>query len=112
MRASLIVTLGIVATLIAVSTGEQSHRGELLPMSFAHIDHREQNCIECHHDFADDSGNGLCIDCHKRDPALDPLIEAQFHDLCRGCHIEQRSLGHDAGPTRACIDCHHTEDKP
>jgi len=83
-----------------------------LPMTFAHADHRAQNCIRCHHEFVDHSGQGLCLDCHLRDPKLRPLFETQFHDLCRGCHIEQTRLGNDAGPTRRCYDCHHEDDQP
>ena len=40
----------------------------LLPLTFAHLDHREVNCITCHHNFTDDTGQGLCIDCHSTDP--------------------------------------------
>lgn len=83
-----------------------------LAMAFGHLDHREVNCIACHHNFADDTGHGLCIDCHVRDAELRPLLEAQFHALCRGCHATERHAGHDAGPTRRCRDCHHAEDAP
>ena len=83
-----------------------------LPMTFAHADHRAQNCIRCHHDFADHSGQGLCLDCHLRDPKLRAQLETQFHALCRGCHVEQLRLGHDAGPTRRCLDCHREDDAP
>jgi hypothetical protein len=83
-----------------------------LVMTFGHADHREQNCIVCHHNFVDDTGQGLCIDCHVRDPELRAVFEQQFHDLCRGCHVEERRKGHDAGPTRRCLDCHHAENAP
>jgi len=83
-----------------------------LPMTFAHADHRAQNCIRCHHEFTDRSGQGLCLDCHLRDAKIRPLLETQFHALCRGCHVEQRRLGNTAGPTRRCYDCHHEDDQP
>ena len=83
-----------------------------LPMTFAHADHRAQNCIRCHHEFVDKSGQGLCLDCHLRDVKIRPLLETQFHSLCRGCHVEQRRLGNDAGPARRCFDCHHEDDQP
>ncbi len=112
MRRSLVVVLVALAALFGVSVHERSKTGDLLPISFAHADHRDTNCIACHHDFADRTGNGFCIDCHRRDPALGPLIEAQFHALCMGCHVEKRAAGEDAGPTRVCFDCHHAEDRP
>lgn len=84
----------------------------LLPLTFAHLDHRQVSCIDCHHDFVDDSGKGLCFDCHKTDPAVSALIEEQFHGLCRDCHVEKQRLGEDSGPTRRCIDCHTADEAP
>ena len=78
----------------------------MLPLTFAHVDHTEVSCVACHHDFADDTGPGLCLDCHKRDPTVAHLIEEQFHDLCRGCHAELAAEGEAAGPLRACNACH------
>ncbi len=86
--------------------------GAMLAVTFAHADHTEQNCVVCHHNFTDDTGTGLCFDCHKTDPAVAPLIEEQFHDLCRGCHLEEQLAGGDHGPTRACIDCHQHDLAP
>jgi hypothetical protein len=86
--------------------------GPRLDMAFAHADHRAQNCITCHHNFADDAGDGLCIDCHVRRAELRPLLETHFHELCRGCHVQQRREGASAGPVRRCRDCHHTEAAP
>lgn len=106
------LVLVLVIAVIAFATTQQRHRGERLPVAFAHADHSGENCIGCHHDFADHSGNGLCIDCHKRDAKLDTVIEAQFHDFCRGCHVERRHDGEDAGPVRACFACHHVEHRP
>ena len=88
------------------------HAGELLVVSFAHADHTEQHCVECHHNFVDDTGVGLCFDCHKSVADIAPLIEQQFHDLCRGCH-EQKQLESQAhGPTRSCIACHTSDPHP
>ncbi|MDA1077186.1 MAG: cytochrome c3 family protein [Proteobacteria bacterium] len=84
----------------------------VLPMNFAHQDHTEQACFGCHHNFIDDSGHGLCIDCHKTNTEVAGQIETQFHDLCRTCHIENQIQGEDTGPVRACIDCHEGDDLP
>jgi len=86
--------------------------GYLLPLNFAHADHVDQQCVECHHNFIDDTGGGLCLDCHKTDPEVSSLIEEQFHDLCRNCHIEQQVLAEAHGPTRECIACHIRDDRP
>ncbi|MBM5811220.1 MAG: cytochrome c3 family protein [Gammaproteobacteria bacterium] len=79
----------------------------ILPMIFDHNDHGDVNCIECHHDFADDSGSGMCMGCHVSDPDLWPRLEQQFHGLCLGCHAEREAAGRSAGPPRACDGCHH-----
>jgi len=86
--------------------------GDMLVVSFAHADHLEQNCVDCHHNFVDDSGTGMCFDCHKTQAEVAPHIEEQFHDLCRGCHIEKQAAGADHGPTRQCISCHVRDDRP
>ena len=94
--------------------GQQKLRADkpLLPMTFAHADHRVVNCVDCHHNFIDDSGQGLCLDCHKTDPTVSALIESQFHDLCRDCHVEQQHLGEDGGPVRSCLACHTADEAP
>ena len=84
----------------------------MLPLTFAHLDHRSVNCVDCHHNFIDDTGQGLCFDCHKTDPNVNALMEEQFHALCRDCHVEKQRLGEDAGPTRQCIDCHTADEAP
>jgi len=81
-------------------------------MTFAHVDHREQNCIVCHHNFADGTGQGLCLDCHLRDAALRVRLESQFHAMCRGCHVDLRRRSETAGPVRACHPCHQEENTP
>jgi hypothetical protein len=82
----------------------------MLPLSFAHADHRGVNCITCHHNFTDGTGQGLCIDCHKMDPKIRLQIQPMFHTLCRDCHIEKHAKGEDAGPVRGCVDCHVADD--
>lgn len=84
----------------------------ILPMSFAHADHITENCILCHHNYVDDTGGGLCMNCHVTDPSVWPLLEAQFHGLCRGCHEDKAALGEAGGPPRRCIDCHRGDDLP
>jgi hypothetical protein len=82
----------------------------ILPLSFAHADHREVNCITCHHNFTDGTGQGLCIDCHKTNTKIRLRIEPMFHTLCRDCHVKKRAAGKDAGPVRRCVDCHTPDD--
>lgn len=85
---------------------------KILPMSFAHLDHVSVNCVECHHNFVDDTGGGLCMNCHVTNPLVWPLLAHQFHDLCRGCHAEKAALGETGGPPRRCIACHRGDDLP
>ncbi len=85
---------------------------QILPMSFAHTDHAKENCIDCHHNYVDDTGGGLCMTCHVTDPKISPLLEKQFHGLCRGCHAEKAAQGIDGGPPRQCMACHTGDDLP
>ena len=85
---------------------------KILPMSFAHLDHVPVNCVDCHHNYVDDTGGGLCMNCHVTDQTVWPLLENQFHDLCRGCHEEKAALGEDGGPPRECMACHLGDDLP
>ncbi len=84
----------------------------ILPMTFAHLSHVNENCLDCHHNYQDDTGNGFCMNCHVTDEDVWPLLEAQFHDLCRGCHEDKQLAGEEGGPTRVCIECHVSEDLP
>lgn len=84
---------------------------KILPMSFAHSDHGGINCADCHHNFVDGSGGGPCMNCHVTTETLWPVLEQQFHDLCRGCHTEKAALGEDGGPPRQCIACHLGDDE-
>ena len=124
MRATgLVVVVGaLLALLVGAAQTYTSHpaqhqrvshpAGDLLVVHFAHADHVEQNCVVCHHNFVDDTGTGMCFDCHVTDPDVADLIESQFHDLCRGCHVDKQLAGEAHGPTRQCIDCHSKEDLP
>lgn len=85
---------------------------EILPVTFGHIDHTTVNCVTCHHNYVDDSGQGLCFDCHKTDPEVVALIEDQFHALCRDCHVEKQREGEAGGPTRDCHACHEGDEVP
>ncbi len=107
--AAILVGLGWLA-----SEGQQRLRAEraMLPVTFAHLDHRSVNCVACHHNFVDQTGQGLCFQCHKTNPEISTLIETQFHTLCRDCHVEKQAEGEDGGPTRRCLDCHTTDDAP
>ncbi|TAK56525.1 MAG: hypothetical protein EPO25_00255 [Gammaproteobacteria bacterium] len=79
----------------------------ILPMAFNHYDHASVNCIDCHHNYSDDTGGGVCMLCHVTDPKLWPRFEEHFHGLCQGCHAERAAAGEDGGPPRACDGCHH-----
>lgn len=84
----------------------------LLPMTFGHTDHRSVDCTTCHHNFVDNSGAGICIDCHHQTPELKLVIEEQFHTLCRDCHAELAISGEPSGPLRSCKGCHVEDDAP
>ena len=83
----------------------------LLPLVFEHQLHGGVNCLACHHDYADrapspPSGERSCLLCHKKTPALALRIEKDFHELCRGCHLEQAKRIQRGGPIRECKVCH------
>jgi len=83
-----------------------------LPMTFAHADHTKQQCVSCHHNYQDDSGQGLCLDCHLNNQTVAFKMREQFHDLCMGCHIEKRTEGAPSGPLRSCKFCHTQDQSP
>jgi len=84
----------------------------MLPVTFAHNRHTGVGCATCHHNYVDDTGLGLCFDCHKTDTGVAAEIEFQFHELCWGCHVERQLEGEAHGPTRACNECHEADDDP
>src|SRR5262245_50293260 len=105
--------VSLAAALIAsVARPAMVESRPLLPMTFAHLDHREVNCVFCHHNFTDDTGSGLCIDCHKQNVDIRAEIEPMFHDMCRDCHVSKQADGEDAGPVRQCKDCHTADEEP
>ncbi|MBP7002192.1 cytochrome c3 family protein [Amaricoccus sp.] len=84
----------------------------ILPMRFIHdLGHRGIPCATCHHEFVDRRMGTTCINCHVTDPAVSALLEPQFHDLCRSCHVEKQAAGEPGGPTRSCIACHQPDDQ-
>jgi hypothetical protein len=78
----------------------------MLPLTFEHGDHTETNCTDCHHDYMDDSGSGLCLACHKQSPEIAADMELMFHNFCFDCHVSKRQEGEDSGPQRECSGCH------
>lgn len=78
----------------------------VLPMTFAHVDHATERCVDCHHNYVDETGSGLCMNCHVTEPELWPVFEEQFHALCRDCHEKKQVQREESGPTRSCIGCH------
>ncbi len=85
---------------------------KILPMTFDHEHHVPVNCVDCHHNYVDDTGGGLCMNCHVTDQDVWPLFENQFHALCRDCHAEKTALGEIGGPPRECMACHLGDDLP
>lgn len=84
----------------------------ILPMTFGHSDHVTVGCVDCHHNYVDDTGGEPCMYCHVTNPDVWPLLEEQFHELCRGCHAKLAAEGADGGPPRQCVGCHLADDLP
>jgi len=109
----LVLYLGAFLVIVLAGAAVRQYRDAdivakpLLPVAFVHSDHGTVNCVECHHDYVDDSGLGTCYACHKTDPELALNMQQHFHDLCRGCHVEKRHEEEEGGPRRRCADCHH-----
>jgi hypothetical protein len=77
-----------------------------LPVEFPHEKHRAVDCVLCHHNFVDHTGEGDCYACHRNSPTIKLEIEARFHDFCLGCHRDPpRGLKHH-GPVTGCDTCH------
>ena len=78
-----------------------------LHVYFPHENHREVNCVTCHHNFVDKTGFGSCLDCHRGPrPNLRQAGEATFHVFCRDCHRDLALQGSKHGPVRECSACH------
>ena len=115
----LVLLLALVVIAAEIQSEDAAHpnrvphpAGTMLAVSFAHADHTHETCISCHHNYVDDTGTGMCFDCHKTDESVGDLIEEQFHGLCRDCHIEKQAAGEAYGPTRQCNACHVPDDLP
>lgn len=116
----LILSAGVLTTLLLMaSASEQWQQNSFddrfeprIPMTFAHQDHSAQKCIDCHHNYVDQTGQGLCLNCHLRDQDVSFKLEQQFHDLCRGCHEEKQLAGQEHGPIRSCVACHTEDHQP
>ena len=115
LKIGLLLMLVLLLITLVMST-EDYRQGmdsaHYLPMTFAHRSHAEQQCVKCHHNYIDDSGQGLCLICHQTDPKVSHLMRDQFHDLCMGCHLKMGKQGEPAGPLRNCVACHARDDLP
>jgi predicted CXXCH cytochrome family protein len=83
-------------------------RPQPLPLAFPHEKHTAVNCLACHHDYADRTGHGACISCHRssrRDIRV--AIEPRFHSFCFGCHRDPDQPFKKHGPVAGCNACHH-----
>ena len=114
-RLVLAIVLGSLVALLALMRGGTAltlhepfvRRSEPLVLGFPHDKHRRVNCIQCHHDFADRSGAGACISCHRSGRAdLRAGAEARFHDFCLGCHRDPPAYLRGHGPVTGCSTCH------
>ena len=82
-------------------------RAEPLPLSFPHDKHRAVNCLQCHHNFTDQTGTDSCISCHRSSRvAIRVGAEARFHDFCLGCHRDPPGYLAGHGPVTGCNTCH------
>ncbi|MFT7527180.1 MAG: hypothetical protein ACI9LY_002335 [Arenicella sp.] len=89
-----------------------NHSPVNLAMTFAHADHAQQQCVKCHHNYQDGTGQGLCLECHRSNPKIAYRMREQFHGLCMGCHLEKNSEGEHGGPLRSCRACHTVDQLP
>jgi predicted CXXCH cytochrome family protein len=82
-------------------------RSQPLLLHFPHQKHWAVNCLQCHHNFADTTGSGSCISCHRSARAdLRVGVEARFHELCLGCHRDPPAIVTGQGPVTGCDSCH------
>lgn len=110
----LAIVLSSLVALAALTRGSAAlamresflHRNEPLVLGFPHDKHRVVNCIQCHHNFADGSGAGSCISCHRSRPDISVGAEARFHDFCLSCHRDPPADPSRHGPVTGCSTCH------
>jgi len=82
-------------------------RSERLVLDFPHDKHRAVNCILCHHNYVDRSGEDSCISCHRSGRAsIQVGAEARFHEFCLGCHRDPPAYVTGHGPVTGCDTCH------
>jgi Class III cytochrome C family len=109
------IVLGSLVALLALLRGGTAlalrepflRRTEPLLLSFPHDKHRAINCLQCHHNFTDETGTDSCISCHRSGRvAIRVGAEARFHDFCLDCHRDppEHLAGH--GPVAGCNTCH------
>lgn len=122
MKTATVLTIALVAWILVYGSpfvAEQPELGyhydspeRILPMTFAHVDHATVSCIDCHHNYVDDTGIEPCMFCHVTNSEVRLLLEEQFHTLCRGCHEDLAATGEAGGPPRQCIACHLADRLP
>jgi hypothetical protein len=99
----------LAAALLLLAEGyryQNAAEKALIPVAFDHADHSTAQCVECHHNFVDDTGGGTCYNCHKYAEDIAADMEKMFHDFCFGCHVKTRMEGEASGPMRECMGCH------
>ena len=116
---AIVVSAALIAIIVLRPSDLQIRRARyfgspepILPMAFAHADHKTVNCVKCHHNYVDHTGHEKCMSCHVKRKKLFLVLEAQFHKFCRGCHAKLSEQGKPGGPPRQCLTCHHLENKP
>ena len=103
------LVLGGLLLSLALARPAYVHHAPLLHVGFQHADHRSVNCLDCHHNYIDDTGSDLCYACHKSTLELAETIQDMFHTFCRDCHVEKQMSGEEAGPVRLCSGCHNPD---
>jgi hypothetical protein len=86
----------VVGVLLACRAAHKPRRSAAT-LDFPHDQHREVNCLVCHHNMVDHAGIASCIACHRKNRCA----EATFYVFCADCHGRLASEGHKHGPTRS-----------
>ncbi len=114
-RLLLVIILAALAALLALMRSGTAlalrepflRRSEPLVLGFPHDKHRAVNCILCHHNFVDRTGQDSCIGCHRSHRAAIRIgAEARFHDFCLACHRDPPVYLSGHGPVTGCETCH------